>query len=648
MKWSLFIAIIFIGQFSYGQVPPMEWAGSSGGTQSDNVHGMAVDFQGNVINVGRFRGIADYDPGPGSTTIQANGSSWNSYIQKVNSNGTLAWVGSLFGVLSSNSAFDVATDSQGNIYITGIFTGTVDFDPTAGTNSLTAIGQQDTYILKLSSAGGLIWVKTITGFVGGEDIVVDNNDNVIVTGSFEGTSDFDPGVNVLNESSVGSKDGFVLKLNGSGDYIWHKTLGGTNIDLILSVDLNPANDIFISGTFASTADLEAGVGVTNYTANGASDVFIEKLDQSGNFVWVKTFGGTGNEYPSEIHIDINGNVLGTGWFQGTMDIDPGVNQTLITSAGDYDQYVQKLDGNGTFIFGVGQGSSATDGGEGITTDNNGNIYLTGTFTNTVDFDPGIGTFTLTALGASFTPFVQKLSSAGTFDWAFSYSTVGSGNQTGVRVKLNSTSSSLYINGNYSTSTDFDPGAGTNVLTSNGSVDSYIVKFSLCSATTSSITEVACDSHTAPDGQLYNSTGIYTATIPNTQGCDSIITIDLTINTVDVSTTQIDAVTIEANQSGAQYQWVDCDNSFAAISGETNQTFVASANGNYAVIVDDVTCADTSDCRVISTVGIEELAHDKKTVVKIVDIMGRETEYKKNTPLIFIFGDGTRQRIFEIE
>lgn len=123
-------------------------------------------------------------------------------------------------------------------------------------------------------------------------------------------------------------------------------------------------------------------------------------------------------------------------------------------------------------------------------------------------------------------------------------------------------------------------------------------------TSSTITEMACDSYTAPDGQVYTTSGIKTATIPNAAGCDSTITINLTINTVDVSVTQ-NGIILTANATADLYQWLDCNNSNSIISGEISQSFTATQNGNYAVKVTQNNCTDTSACFAVTTVGILE-------------------------------------------
>lgn len=126
----------------------------------------------------------------------------------------------------------------------------------------------------------------------------------------------------------------------------------------------------------------------------------------------------------------------------------------------------------------------------------------------------------------------------------------------------------------------------------------------CSSTSNSITATSCNSYTSPSGLIWTSSNTYMDTIPNATGCDSILTIDLTINTVDVNTAA-SGPTIIANNTAGTYQWLDCDNSYTPIAGETNQTFVAPINGNYAVSITENGCVDTSACVSISTIGIKE-------------------------------------------
>ena len=124
------------------------------------------------------------------------------------------------------------------------------------------------------------------------------------------------------------------------------------------------------------------------------------------------------------------------------------------------------------------------------------------------------------------------------------------------------------------------------------------------STTGTDVQTACDSYTWIDGNTYSaSNNTATHVLTNAAGCDSTVTLDLIINTVDATVTQIDDLILEANAVGADYQWLDCDANYAIIPGETSQTFVASVNGNYAVLVTENNCSDTSTCIAIMNVDL---------------------------------------------
>jgi len=106
--------------------------------------------------------------------------------------------------------------------------------------------------------------------------------------------------------------------------------------------------------------------------------------------------------------------------------------------------------------------------------------------------------------------------------------------------------------------------------------------------------------------------------------------------------------LTATQTGATYQWLDCLNGFQPIAGETNQSFTPSNDGNYAVEITVNGCSDTSSCFLIEIIGVDELNTSTKELIKIVDLMGRETTFKPNTPLLYIYSDGTRVRVMQIE
>jgi hypothetical protein len=138
------------------------------------------------------------------------------------------------------------------------------------------------------------WAKGI-GATDGDDraysIAVDAAGNVYTTGYFEGTADFDPSAGVFNLTSAGSVDIFVSKLDASGNFVWAKAMGGTSIDQATSIAVDASNNVYTTGYFYNTADFDPSAGVANLTSAGSGDIFVSKLDASGNFVWAKAMGG---------------------------------------------------------------------------------------------------------------------------------------------------------------------------------------------------------------------------------------------------------------------------------------------------------------------------------------------------------------------
>lgn len=118
-------------------------------------------------------------------------------------------------------------------------------------------------------------------------------------------------------------------------------------------------------------------------------------------------------------------------------------------------------------------------------------------------------------------------------------------------------------------------------------------------------------------------------------------------TIDI-TTSVSGSTIQANQLVAGYQWLDCNNSQSSIPGAFNQSYTPATGGNYAVEITVQGCIDTSLCQLIDIVGIDEISNLNKELVKIVDLLGRETEFRPNTPLIYIYADGSMKRVMKLE
>jgi hypothetical protein len=285
---------------------------------------------------------------------------------------------SVFGGTDDDSGNAIAVDSIGNVYTTGTFIGTVDFDPGAGTANLVSAGSSDVFISKLDSSGNYVWAKRFGGTDSDEgfSITLDSSGNVYTTGIFRSTVDFDPGDGIANLTSAGNTDVFVSKLNSSGNLVWAKKFGGTSPDEGKSIAIDSTGNVYTTGTFRGTVDFDPGAGTANLVAAGGNsdiDVFISKLDTSGNYVWAKGFGGTDIDSGRSIAVDTNGNVYTTGIFRSTADFDPGAGTTNLTSAGGPDVFISKLDSSGNFVWAKRFGGTSGEYGVAIDLDSTGNV-----------------------------------------------------------------------------------------------------------------------------------------------------------------------------------------------------------------------------------------------------------------------------------
>ena len=242
----------------------------------------------------------------------------------------------------------------------------------------------------------------------GYSVAVDSSGNMYTTGVFQGTVDFDPGAGTANLTSAGSDDVFVSKLDASGNYVWAQRFGDTRDDYGYSVAVDSSGNVYTTGYFSGTVDFDPGVGTANLTTGRNPNVFVSKLDASGNYVWAKQFGGTSNDYGYSVAVDSSGNVYTTGFFAGTADFDPGAGTANLTVV-EGNVFVSKLDASGNYVW------ARSFGGHGysVAVDSSGNVYTTGYFMGAVDFDTSAGTVNLTAVGG-LDVFVSKLDASNGF------------------------------------------------------------------------------------------------------------------------------------------------------------------------------------------------------------------------------------------
>lgn len=550
-------------------------------------------------------------------------------------------------------AIDQDIDSQGNRFITGYTAGpSLNYDG-IGYN---VNGDGDAYIAKLDSNDQLLWFKPLGGnhqlfYDEGLDIHVDVNDDIIIVVKAVG-SNFTYNGSILSGVNGGSQPsgaGLIIKLDNNGNYLWHDD--GSNSSSFQKVVTDSAGNVYLTGWFQYNMTLGDSIQLSNPTIASTTDFFIAKYSPNGNILWAKNVGGTvHNTYAYGLNIaidDTTGQLVATGRYKKTITFETGslsTTQPYSTFLVAYDDsvgtelwaksifnngyaYCLGLDISSAGVIGVaGYNSlyhSAADGLVGFY-DLNGNVineevylstftchfnslnfnqlnecYITGEFRDTLSV--GLAPNNIELYGSSTESIVVvKLSDNHIPVWASQI--VGeSGNNITCR------NNRIFLSGNYVSQFIYNYGADTaNTISRNG-VFAEIADTS-CPLVLRTDTVIECNGFTWIDGKTYTSSNdtaefFIAGGAPN--GCNILISLDLTINKVSDISTIVSNNVIIANNQTATYQWLDCDNNFAIIDYERGQSFSPIANGNYAVQLSENGCVDTSSCVKITSIGIVE-------------------------------------------
>ena len=251
-----------------------------------NIADVKCDAQGNIYTVGNFSGLCDFDPGPGTYTL--NGTSMNDgYIAKLTPNGDLTWAKRIGNPVPEEWDFAVSRgltlDNAGNVYTAGNFRGIFDFDPGTNTHLITS-RYDDWYVLKLNNQGNFIWVATMGGTDGDEcgDVEVDNTGNAYAIGRVGRIADMDPGPGVFNLTSVGPYgSSAIVKLNSSGGFVAAGPFDGAGSCLTSRSTMDHLNNIYITGYMYGTIDFDPGPNVSTVSGQTYSPMVV-KLAKCNN------------------------------------------------------------------------------------------------------------------------------------------------------------------------------------------------------------------------------------------------------------------------------------------------------------------------------------------------------------------------------
>jgi hypothetical protein len=482
--YAFITAIILLTTNIEAQTPVYQWAKSFGSTGRDWAYAVTSDTSGNTFVTGLYTGTVDFDPGAGVDNHASNGGT-DIFLAKYDPSGNFLWART-FG--SSSSSIDeqgngIVTDSAGNVYFTGQFAMTVDFDPGPGVVNLNSTNPfTGAFIAKFDPSGNYIWAFQIGGNVtstsgSGTGINIDAYSNIYATGIADGNIDFDAGAGVANVNCNGA---YFAKYTSTGAYVYGKAIpgGGAKFN---SIVVDQSKNVVLTGQLTtSPSDFDPGPGVVTLSGVGVSDVCMAKYDTAGNYLWAKRLDGSGFDYSTGITVDQSGNIAITGYYENTIDLDPGAGSSTYSASpsGVSDAFVAKYDTSGNFIWGFPIASTGSELCQGITSDLSGNIYVTGGFAATVDFDPGPSVANLTFLGGRDI-YVAGYSPAGNYISAFKIGS--SGYDLGFGICIGS-SGFIYVTGLITNTADFDPGIGTANVTptaDGGNGDVFIAKYAPC-------------------------------------------------------------------------------------------------------------------------------------------------------------------------
>lgn len=392
------------------------WSGNIGGGMNAWSNAIAVDAVGNMYVTGTFNGTTDFDPGPGKAELVSVGSP-NIFIAKYDPSGAYLWAKKPMGTTAARSR-DLSIDEEGNLCYTGFFAGSLDLDPGPGTFTVSSTGGYDIFLAKYRPSGEFLWGFSFGGSGNdfGSDLQVLRNGDILLAGNFSNAVDFDPGpgTNVLNSSGI--SDIFLVRYDRQGYHLWAKNMGGSFTNNY-SVSVDWDENIFLSGIFYGTSDFDPGPGNAPLSSVGDENAYLSKYDPNGNYLWAVGIGGTPLYIDYRpVATDQNGYAYLTGYFEGTVDLDPGPGTMNVTSQGSADIFLVKFDPAGNLVWGNRMGGASSDFGITPIHDQRGKLYLTGHFDGATDLDPGPGTAELSCSPWATSTFIAAYSTKSAKTW----------------------------------------------------------------------------------------------------------------------------------------------------------------------------------------------------------------------------------------
>ena len=334
----------------------LSWGRYFSSSYSDRIYKTVIDANDNVICVGT--------KGYGTNDI-------DGVIYKYDKSGNLLWSKSPASSSGSDEIYDVSTDDTGNVFITGRFYSS------AFEGQIQSNGEYDIFIAKYSPDGTLLWAKNAggSGYDYSSGIALDQTGNVYVVGFFNGSASWDG----ISKASSAQGDMFIAKYNNNGKILWVRNGDIGEDGYLYGIDTDKSGNVYVSSNLSGETHFE---GAPIVSTTGANDMFLIKYDTSGNFVWIKTAGGIGDDGGNDVKIDSDGNILVAGYFRDNAKFD----NTILTAHGSFDIFAAKYSPTGKLIWVKQFGGTGSQTAWAVNSDEKNNCYLTGWFSGTGAFD----------------------------------------------------------------------------------------------------------------------------------------------------------------------------------------------------------------------------------------------------------------------
>jgi len=367
----------------------------------------------------------------------------------------------------------VVVDAAGNTYFGGTFRGKIDVNRSNHVAKFyNAVDNHDAFLVKYDPAGRLLWSAKIGGPDGDESIehlVIGPNGDLYATGTFEKTVDFDPKSGVHNLTSHGKRDAFILHLTANGKYVWAGHIGGALDDDITAFAVGPSGDMYYSGFVRLRGDADPSRANRNIIDRGVDDTIVARLNgTSGAIKWMKVYGENATrETVFGLAVDANENVMAAGVFNDVVPFDRHDSHFDRAAVGNDDIYLARLNSRGEFQFIKTIGGPKQETVADMVQDDQGNLYLTGNFAKTVDFEPGPGQ-TLLAAPTGGSAYVLKLDKDANLTWVKQIGpAVINGNSERASITARAISidvnGGVYTTGDFAGTVDFDPGSALHFI-----------------------------------------------------------------------------------------------------------------------------------------------------------------------------------------